>query len=50
MEIYKVDILNGNLIMGIYNLILDTTKLDMKSVIDITINAIENYKKCNPEV
>jgi len=49
-EIYKIDLLNGNIIISTFDLILNTTNLDMKSVVNISLNAIENFVNCNPDV
>jgi cytidylate kinase len=46
LEYYNVDILNGNVILGLYNLIIDTTNIDQKGVARIISKAVDEFIRC----
>jgi cytidylate kinase len=46
LDYYNVDILNGNMILGLYNLIIDTTHMDIDGVVSIISKTVDEFIRC----
>lgn len=50
LDYYKIDVLNGNMILSLYNLIIDTSHIDIDGVTKIISKSIDEFIRCKIEI